>query len=154
MIETNVPGHGLLNIDTIILDLNGTLAVGGKVVPGVSEKLEKLKRKGLRLVLFSGDTRGNAKKIADDLGIDYIQAGTVEEKGEKAKKLGPETCAAIGNGLIDLMKIGAVNLGLVTLQAEGVHLKTLLAADIVVPSINDVLDLFVDEKRLIATLRS
>jgi soluble P-type ATPase len=34
-----------------------------------------------------------------------------------------------------------------------VHVQTLLNSDIVIPSINDALDLFIDEQRLIATLR-
>lgn len=47
----------------------------------------------------------------------------------------------------------AAKLSIVTLQAEGVHTKTLLASDIVVPTITDALDLLIDSKRLIATLR-
>jgi len=32
-----------------------------------------------------------------------------------------------------------------------VHVQTLLSSNIVIPSINDALDLFIDEQRLIAT---
>jgi len=142
-----------LEIKTIILDLNGTLTIGGKIVPGVKKRLLKLKKKGLRLIFFSGDTRGNAYNIAKSLGIEFIKAAHGEEKKKEAEKLNPESCAAIGNGLIDLLKMKTVKLGIVTLQAEGVHIKTLLAADIVVPTINDALDLFIDVSRLIATLR-
>ena len=46
-----------------------------------------------------------------------------------------------------------VKLRVVTLQAEGVHVQTLLNSDIVVPNINDALDLLIDSQRLIATLR-
>ena len=66
----------------------------------------------------------------------------------------PETCATIGNGLIDYELMRVVKLGIVTLQAEGVHAKTLLEADVVIPTILDALDLFLDERRMIATLRS
>ena len=55
--------------------------------------------------------------------------------------------------MIDFDLIQSVRLGIVALQKEGVHTKTLLAADIVVPSVNDALDLFIDRNRLIATLR-
>lgn len=46
-----------------------------------------------------------------------------------------------------------VKLRIVTLQAEGVHVQTLLASDVVVPSILDALDLLIDPARLSATLR-
>ncbi|KKQ37417.1 MAG: hypothetical protein US53_C0019G0045 [Candidatus Woesebacteria bacterium GW2011_GWA1_37_7] len=151
--KVNIPGQTELNLKKVVLDLNGMLAVHGKVVNGVSQRIRALKDKGLRFVLFSGDTRGNAKSIADILNIEFIAAGTSEEKAREIEKLNPETCVAIGNGLIDLMKIKKAKLGIVTLQAEGVHTKTLMEADIIVPSINDALDLLIDEKNLIATLR-
>ena len=87
--------------------------------------------------------------LAGELDIEFIRAGTAEEKGAEISKLDSETCAAISNGLIDVAK-----LAIVTLQAEGIHTKALLAADVVVPSINDALDLLIDENSLIATLRS
>lgn len=71
----------------------------------------------------------------------------------QTKKLDPTTCAAIGNGLIDHLKMKAVQLAIVTLQSEGVHRKILECADIIVPSILDALDLFLKPERLIATLR-
>jgi soluble P-type ATPase len=44
-------------------------------------------------------------------------------------------------------------LGIVTVQAEGAHTLTMIASDIVVPTIQDALDLFLHSKRLVATLR-
>jgi len=151
--KITIPGTGELEINTVVLDLNGTLSVGGRIIDGIKDRLDKLKERGLRLILFSGDTRGDAADLAAQLGIEFIQAGNAQAKFEEICKLDPETCAAIGNGLIDLLKIKAAKIGIVTLQAEGIHTQTLLAADIVVPSILDALDLFLDEQRLIATLR-
>ena len=148
-----IPGTGELEIKTIILDLNGTLSVSGEVAPGVKERLEKLKQAGFELVLFTGNTRGDADEICSALGITWQQAQNGDEKRDLALKMGPETCASIGNGLIDLELMKAVKLRIVTLQAEGVSVQTLLNSDIVVPTISDALDLFIDEQRLIATLR-
>jgi len=147
--KVEIPGQGELEIKTVVLDLNGTIVVRGQLVEGVKERVDTIKQKGLRVVLFSGDTRGNAEMLAGELDIEFIRAGTAEEKGAEISKLDSETCAAIGNGLIDVAK-----LAIVTLQAEGIHTKALLAADVVVPSINDALDLLIDENSLIATLRS
>ena len=148
-----IPGHDKLEINTIILDLNGTLSVTGVVPKGVKERLEKLKSLGLRLVLFTGNTRGDADALCKELGIEWRQAKDAQAKQSLAEEYGATTCASIGNGLIDLELMKVVALRIVTLQAEGVHVQTLLSSDIVVPTINDALDLFIDTQRLIATLR-
>ena len=109
---------------------------------------------GIRQVLFSGDTRGNAQTIATDLGIEFRFAASAAEKARLAREYEPETCAAIGNGRIDKELFEVVKLSIITLQSEGVHTMTLSAADIVVPSVIDALNLFLDKNILIATLRS
>ncbi len=152
--EILIPGTGLYTIKTLVLDLNGTLCIKGKLVPGVKRRIQTLQKKGFHIVLFSGDTRGNAQKIAKNLKIDFKKAATAQEKLLEIKKLHPKTCATIGNGRIDLLQMKAARLSIATLQAEGVHTKTLQAADILVSSVNDALDLFIDEKSLIATLRT
>lgn len=149
-----IAGQGELEIKTIILDLNGTLTVGGKIVTGVHDRLKLLKSAGFKLVLFTGNTRGDADQIAGELGIEWLQAKGADEKKKLAEKLEPNTCVSIGNGLIDLELMKTVKLRILTLQAEGIHVKTLLNSDIIVPTINDALDLFIDQDRLVATLRS
>ncbi len=148
-----IPNSNEIELKTLILDLNGTLTVRGVLVKGVSKKLKVLKNKGLKVVLFSGDTRGNGKDISDKLGIEFFVTSTGEEKRIEASKLNPETCIAIGNGLIDTALFRTVKLSIATLQSEGVHVKCLEEADIVVCSILDALDLLIDEKSLVSTLR-
>ena len=148
-----IPGQVELELKTIILDLNGTLTVGGEIVDGAKERLTKLKSLGYQLIFFTGNTRGNADGIARELGIEWLLAESGEDKKKEAQKLNPDTCVSIGNGLIDLELMKVVRLGIVTLQAEGVHVQTLLESDLVVPNINDALDLFIDEQKLIASLR-
>ncbi len=149
----NIPGQGEIELKTIILDLNGTLSVGGVVPEGVKERLDQLKEIGYKVLFFTGNTRNDADDLAADLGIEWKLAKSAEDKRDLALELEPETCASIGNGLIDSELMKVVKLGIVTLQAEGVHVQTLLNSDIVVPTINDALDLFIDPQRLIATMR-
>jgi len=151
--QYDIPGQGNLAIKTIILDLNGTLSVGGVVVDGVKERLDKLQEKGFKVLFFTGNTRNDADDLAASLGIEWRLAKTAQEKHDLALELEPDTCASIGNGLIDLELMKVVKLRIVTLQAEGVHVQTMLNSDIIIPSINDALDLFIDEQRLVATLR-
>jgi soluble P-type ATPase len=149
----DIPGQGQLEIKTLILDLNGTLSVGGVVPEGVKQRLDQLKTKGFKVLFFTGNTRNDADDLATSLGIEWKLAKDAVGKRNLALELEPDTCASIGNGLIDLELMKTVKLRIVTLQAEGVHIQTLLNSDIVIPTINDALDLFIDEQRLIATLR-
>lgn len=149
----DIPGRDQLELKTIILDLNGTISVGGKLVEGVKERLRSLTATGFNIIFFTGNTRGDADEIAKELGIQWRLAASAEAKRQAAQELEPHTCVSIGNGLIDLELMKVVKLGIVTLQAEGVHVQTLLACEVVVPTINDALDLLIDSNRLIATLR-
>jgi soluble P-type ATPase len=149
----NVPGLGEVELKTIILDLNGTLSVGGTIPEGVAPRIEKLKELGFRIVLFTGNTRGDADQLASSLGIEWKEAQSADEKAELAKEYEPASCVSIGNGLIDIELMKVVALRIVTLQAEGAHIQTLMASDAVVPHIHDALDMLIDPNRLIATFR-
>ncbi|KKU52860.1 MAG: hypothetical protein A3H69_02085 [Candidatus Sungbacteria bacterium RIFCSPLOWO2_02_FULL_47_9] len=148
-----IPNSETIELKTLILDLNGTLTLQGRIIEGVGERLAKIREKGLRIFLLSGDTRGNAKEVADELNIELVKASTGEEKRTVALELDPTTCAAVGNGLIDAALFHVVKLSIAVMQAEGVHTKSLMEADIVVPSILNALDILIDENSLIATLR-
>lgn len=148
-----IPNVGELVLETVILDLNGTIAVRGEVLPGVKDRIEQVQKLGLRLVLFSGDTRGNAMAIAKELGVELVSAGTGEEKRTAALGLNPDTCVTIGNGLIDVPLFKTVKLSIAVIQAEGAHGKVIAVADVVVLSVLDALDLLLNPSSLIATLR-
>lgn len=148
-----VPEIGQIEINTIVLDLNGTLQVNGQIPDGVEERLLKLRENGFQLMLFSGDARGNASKIADELGIELRKCISGKEKEEEFLKFNTETTAAIGNARIDIGKFKHAKLSIGTLQAEGIHVEILEHIDVLVPSINDALDFFLDEDTFKATMR-
>jgi len=151
--KIDIPGIGLLMIDTVILDLNGTLAVDGKVIEGAAERIQQLKEQSMAMYLFTGNSNGNGAEVAKQLGLKLFIAEDGHAKAEEAKKLHPDTTATIGNGRIDLELFRSVRLRIATLQAEGIYAPLLLNTDIVVPSINDALDLFLHKTRLIGTFR-
>lgn len=68
----NVPGVGSVELGTIILDLNGTLTVRGKIVEGVHARLVTLKAMGYQIVFFTGNTRGN---LFIKIGPDFLYCG-------------------------------------------------------------------------------
>jgi P-type E1-E2 ATPase len=149
----NIPPNKKIEINTIILDLNGTLSVNGKIPLGVKNRLNKLKKLGFKIILFTGDQRGTASKICKKLGIDYKITFTGKDKEKEILKLNPNTCASIGNGKIDIGTFKHAKLSILTLQAEGISTKALPYTDILVLSIVDALDLFLNKDSLCATLR-
>lgn len=149
----NPVGVGELELVNIILDLNGTLAVGGKLVEGIEPRLIKLKELGYTLFLFTGDQRGNAAELAQKIGIEIQRATTTEEKRTLTDKIDVSKTVAIGNARIDIGTFVTTKLRIATLQAEGIHTEILQYVDIIVPSINDALDLLIDPNIFNATMR-
>jgi soluble P-type ATPase len=149
----NPVGVGEINLDTIILDLNGTLAIDGKLVDGVIPRINKLKESGFKLYLFTGDQRGTASQQASELGIELMFAKTTSEKAECAKKCNFETTVAIGNARIDIGTFENSKIKIATLQKEGIHASIINHVDVIVPSINDALDLLLNPDSFNATMR-
>ncbi len=148
-----VPYGETTEIDTIILDLNGTLSVNGKIPEGTKERLHKLRDLGFKVILFTGDQRGTAKDMCEDLAIDYRITDTGADKEKEMLKLETDKCAAIGNARIDIGTFKHAKLSILTLQAEGIHTEAIKHVDIIVPSITGALDLFLNKDSLCATLR-
>ena len=143
-----------LEINTIVLDLNGTLSVNGVIPSEIPGLLSQLKKLDVRLILLSGDIRGNAQKLADDLGMELVVAKNAHEKEKAILQLEPETCAAVGNARIDIGAFKHAKLSIATLQAEGIHVDILKYVDILVPSVADALNLFINKKSLLATMKN
>lgn len=58
MIKFNVPGVGEYEIEHLVMDVNGTLAVDGQLIDGVAAKITAL-RGSLTVHLLTADTHGN-----------------------------------------------------------------------------------------------
>jgi len=148
-----VTGVGEIEIKTIVLDLNGTLAVKGMIPEGVKERISKLKELGINIILFTGNQRGNAQELCDSIGITFSVAKTGEDKERLFLELDTETTAAIGNARIDNGKFKHAKVSVATLQSEGIHTGILEHVDVIVPTINDALDFFIDPDIFGATMR-
>jgi P-type E1-E2 ATPase len=155
VIEVNVPGLGLLALQHLVLDLNGTIAVDGEVLPGVAERLDRLSGQ-LNVHLLSADTRGLAAETAAHLGVTLARVDPGDESGRKRRVvelLGQQEVVAIGNGANDRQMLEAAALGIAVLGSEGLAVASLTAADVVARSAQDALDLLLSPGRLAATLR-
>ena len=155
MIRLDIPGRGVLELQDLVLDLNGTIALDGEVLAGVPERLAGLSE-NLTVSMVTADTRGQATVIAEQLGIRLVLVTPGDEADQKralVKQLGAERVVAIGNGANDAGMLQAAALGIVVLGPEGLAGEALQTADVVMASIHDALDLLLYPKRLAATLR-
>lgn len=155
MLTIEIPSHGTLELRHLALDMNGTLALDGRLLPGVAERIERL-RETLVVSLISADTHGGLAENAARLGAQAVRLGPGNEAAQKAEwvaSLGAEAVAAIGNGANDADMLRAAALGIAVLGEEGLATPCLLAADLVAPSITAALDMLIFPRRLVATLR-
>ena len=150
-----VPGRAPLDIRHLMLDLNGTLATDGDVPGEVAERLRWLTA-GFNVHILTADTFGTASRLRG-LGVQVTVLGPGDQVAAKAaaiRVLGATHTAAIGNGMNDEAMLRDATLGILVVGQEGAAVRSLLAADLVVLSIEDALDLFRFPKRLIASLRT
>jgi P-type E1-E2 ATPase len=159
MIEIDIPGSKTLQLKHLVLDVNGTLALDGVLLPGIVEQLAALKEK-LQIHLLTADTHGRQQEIDRQLDLTATilppPTPTTSQRSLKAafvERLGVEHVVAIGNGNNDAGMIQAAELGIAVLGPEGLSTQALAAASIVCASINDALDLLLHPNRLRATLR-
>ena len=155
MLEIRLPDRPTIQLNTLLCDINGTLALDGHLIDGVKEAVEGLKT-SLEIHLLSADTTGCAAEIAAILGVDL----KVIEPGKEAKQkkrvlehLGRKHTAAIGQGANDELMLKKAALGICVLSKEGSAVDTFKAADIVVPDIATAFDLLNHPLRIVATLR-
>ncbi len=155
MICLDIPGRGVLELKHLVLDLNGTIALDGEVLAGVPERLVALS-KTLTVYLVTADTQGRASAIAGQLGVRLVLVKPGEEADQKralVERLGAERVLAIGNGANDAGMLRAAALGIAVIGTEGLAVEALQAADVVVATIHDALDLLLHPRRPVATLR-
>jgi P-type E1-E2 ATPase len=155
LIQIEIPGWRALALEHLVLDLNGTVALDGQVMPGVAERLAALSPH-LAIHLVTADTHGQAAEIGRQLDNQVVRIEPRYEASQKqalVERLGAERVAAIGNGANDARMLSAAVLGIAVLGREGLALEALRAADVVVARIEDGLDLLSRPQRLVATLR-
>jgi P-type E1-E2 ATPase len=156
MIEITVPGYGLLRLEHLVLDYNGTLACDGQLLDGVRQCLEGLAGE-LEIHVLTADTFGTAKAGLQRIGCELVILPPEDQDSRKleyVRRLGAERTACIGNGRNDRLMLKEAALGIAVLGEEGTTLEALLAADVVCTSIATALDLLMNPLRLVATLRS
>ena len=154
--DLTIPGYGRWQLQHLVMDYTGTLAVDGRLIDSVGEALTALSEE-LTLHVVTADTFGKAAAQLEGIPC---KLGILPEDNQHIRKkdyvlaLGPEQTVSIGNGRNDQLMLKVSALGIAVILAEGIAAETLLASDVVCTSIIDALDLLRNPLRLTATLRS
>jgi P-type E1-E2 ATPase len=155
MIELTIPGCGLIQLEHLVCNVDGTLAIDGQLIEGVSRSLREL-RDRLQIHLLTADTYGKLAAIDRQLGLTAVRiqpGGETEQKATYVRELGAERVAAIGQGANDSAMLKQAAIGICIASQEGTAVESLLAADLFVPDIFAALELLEKPLRLVATLR-
>jgi soluble P-type ATPase len=152
MIRIDIPNRGIIELQHAVFDVNGTLAVDGVPIPGVEDRLKVLAAK-LSIHALTAGTHGNLDMLEKAFGFPLQIISTAEEKANYVQKLGQSSVIAIGNGANDAAMLRLAAIGVAVLAREGVAISALQAADVLVSSPIEAIELVLNPKRLVATLR-
>jgi len=138
MLEIDIPGWRRWQLETIVLDLNGTITVDGGLLP-VQAAIVRLRRHP-EVQRLSADTNGTLDLNAAELGVVGFRLSPLlsgsEQKAQHVRQLSPGSAVAIDDGSNDV--------GMFELTARAV---------VVVGSAESAPARLLEPRRLIATLR-
>ncbi len=142
-------------IEHVLFDYNGTLAIDGKLIPEAVALLKLLAEK-VSVHVITADTFKMAEQELKNLPVKLTIIKSGQEKQQKLfylENLGREKCIAIGNGSNDTMLLQKAAIGIAVMQQEGISVEAMQAAKIICPNIASAIELCLNPKRIVATLR-
>ena len=156
MITYEIPGRGNIEIENIIFDYNGTIAVDGKLIEGVKDLINKL-AKYVNIYILTADTYGSVISECGDINgkvLTFPNENAGKSKREIVEKLGGYCTLCIGNGYNDIPMFNEAALSIAVVEGEGASGKLLVEADIVTRSILETLGILLNGNMVKATLRN
>ena len=150
-----IPYYKTVKLEHVVLDYNGTIAKDGQLKVEVNTLLPTL-CEAYTVHVITADTFGSVKAQMKNFNVTVTVLQTDNHTAEKAAYidgLGKINSVAVGNGNNDSQMLQNAILGIAIIGDEGCATPTLLQSDISCSCIEDALNLLLNEKRLIATLR-
>ena len=155
MFALEIPGFGPVRLRHLVTDFTGTLSVDGRLLPEVVPRLNKV-AEFLDVHVLTADTFGRARAELTGVrcSIRILDGDHLDRQKEVfVRELGADAVIALGNGNNDRKMLNAARIGVAVCLAEGCATNAVMAADIMVHSTANALDLLLNPKRLKATLR-
>jgi soluble P-type ATPase len=155
MFSVDISGYGSLVLEHFVSDFSGTLSEDGNLLPGVREKLNEL-AKIMQIHVVTSDTFGKAGDQLRGILCTLHMLEGADHSGQKQQyiqNLGADRVVSLGNGNNDVRMLQTSRLGIAVCLKEGCSCEAMRAAQVIVRSPIDAMDLFLFPNRLIATLR-
>lgn len=156
MILYEVPGRDNIEIENIVFDYNGTIAVDGRLIDGVLDLLNILSEK-VNIYILTADTYGTVKKECKKINgkvLTFPKENAGQSKKKIVEDLGQNKTLCVGNGYNDIpmFEISILTMGII--EGEGASGKLLTKADIVSRNIIECLHIILNNSMVKATLRN
>ncbi|WP_353097239.1 ATPase P [Tissierella praeacuta] len=156
MLIYEIPGRDNIEVQNIVFDYNGTIAVNGKLINGAMELINKLSEY-VNIYILTADTYGTVEK--ECIGINgkvltFPKENAGQSKKEIVKDLGGDRTICLGNGFNDIPMFEESVLSLAIIEEEGTSGKLLAKADIATRSIIEALTILLNRNMIKATLRN
>lgn len=154
MILIERPGQDPLEIDHLLIDFEGTLAMDRRVHPKAKDKINLLSKR-LKIYIFASEEKERVEEVLRRVRAEIVflnQGNSSKQKLEFLKSLGGLRTAVIGNGIDDLPVVKEAALGMVIVGKEGASGALIQAANLVFTNVIDALDFLLKPLRQRATL--
>lgn len=156
MLIYEIPGREKIGIENIVFDFNGTIAVDGKLINGVTDLINRLSNYA-SVYILTADTYGTVIEQCTDINgtiLTFPKENAGESKRKIVKELGGHRTICIGNGYNDIPMFEESILSIGIIEGEGASGKLLANADIIARSILEGLNILLNKKMIKATLRN
>ena len=153
-LRIDIPRWGSVDIENMVIDLNGTLATDGEIPREVKERIDALSHL-VKIYILTADPQRPAKEEIWGMKAELVRVLGEDSKQRKLdflRALNPEMTVAVGNGSNDQLILKEAAFGIAVLGEEGVSVSAIQSADILVKNVESALDLFLKPRRLITTL--
>jgi len=160
-IFVDIPGLGRRDFRILASDFTGTLSRAGRLTPGVRPALAAL-AKQLDIYVVTADTFGTVRQALARLPLEIhclSGPGGNHDRQKRAfvRAFDLRSVVALGNGHLDTLFLQAVRraggLAIAIDNGEGCALDAILSANLFISGAANALNLLLDPRRLIATLR-
>lgn len=130
MITITLPRTETIQLEHLIFDVNGTLAVDGHLIKDVWAIIQSLQKK-IQIHLLTADTHGKQAKIDKQLDIKAVRIKKGQEAEQKAQYINllrSQRTAAVGQGANDRLMLKEARIGICVISNEGTAAATLMEA--------------------------
>ena len=158
-IHLDLPGGAPIHITTLLTDFTGTLSNGGALSEGVRDALCRLAEL-LEIHVLTADTFGVARQQLAGVPVEIFFLNSDDHTAQKqhyGERFGLKHCAVLGNGNNDSLLLEATKqaggIAIAVDNGEGCSTEALLNSSIFIAGARNALNLLLEPKGCLATLR-